>query len=114
MSGSSAQTFRPGLARSGNTHSFDGLAKTFPADDEVSFPGPLASGVTAIEPTVEVEAELARDVTDGRAGIATLPLDGPALLELEEEVDGLELMFGVMDMLSGLETATDMADKWCW
>lgn len=108
LSGSSAHTLRPGLARSGNTHSFDGFANTLPADEEVSLLSPAAGCATAVELAVDVEAELGRDVMVGRAGMATLPLDGPA--RLEEVVGGREVMLGVIDVLSGLGTATDMAD----
>lgn len=73
LSGSSALTFLPGLARSGSTHSFDGLAKTFPADEDVSLlPLPDATGAW-IEVTVDVETELAREVMAGREGMDILP-----------------------------------------
>lgn len=69
MSGSSAQTFLPGFALSGKTHSLEGFANTFPADEEVSLLLlPLATGVE-----VE-EVVLGRWTIGGRAGIAILPL----------------------------------------
>lgn len=75
LSGSSAHTLRPGFALSGSTHSFEGFANTFPADEDVSFPGSLTNGAE-MEVTVEVEAELgARKAIVGRAGIAILPLE---------------------------------------
>jgi hypothetical protein len=65
LSGSSAHTFRPGFALSGNTHSLEGFANTFPADEDVSLLLlPLATGVD------DVEAVLGRETIDGREGIA--------------------------------------------
>lgn len=137
-SGSSAHTFLPGLALSGSTHSFEGFANTFPADEDVSFPGPVARGATKVEAVfdaaVDVDAELvARDAMLGRDGMATLPLDGPARLdeaeaegpaapppEVEVEVEAREVIFGFIEVLtfSGLGAAIDMiveSDKmWVW
>ena len=68
LSGSSAQTFRPGFALSGRTHSLDGFANTFPADEEVSLLLlPLATGVE------DVEAVLGRETIDGREESAIFP-----------------------------------------
>ena len=47
LSGSSTLTFLPGFARSGNTHSLLGFAKTLPELDEVS----LLPEATATLPT---------------------------------------------------------------
>jgi hypothetical protein len=60
LSGSSAETFLPGLALSGNTHSFDGLANTLPAEDDVSFPG--------TEPNAVVIVGVDKEELDGRGG----------------------------------------------
>ena len=127
MSGSSAHTFLPGLARSGSTHSFDGFANTLPADEEVSFPGPLAARGTIPDPVdtdaaVEDDTELVvRDAMEGREGMAILPFEfefeGPARDVLpapppedEVEAEGREARLGFMEVLtfSGLGTATDM------
>lgn len=116
LSGSSAQTFRPGLARSGNTHSFDGFANTFPADEEVSLL-PLAMAWVGTGPlteeAVEVEAVLGRETMGGREGIAIFPfplelLDmvGGRTLSVEEEGRAAILEFIVV--LSGRGSATDM------
>lgn len=121
-SGSSAHTFRPGLALSGSTHSFEGFANTFPADEDVSFPGPVARGATEVvfEAVVAVDAELVvREVILGREGMATLPLDGPARLDDaavapppadEVEVEAREVIFGFIGVFTFSErgTATDM------
>lgn len=50
----------PGLALSGNTHSFDGLANTLPAEDDVSFPG--------TEPNAVVIVGVDKEELDGRGG----------------------------------------------
>lgn len=63
MSGSSAETFLPGLALSGNTHSLDGFANTLPAEDDVSFPRTEPNAVAAVIAGVDEEEEL-----DGRGG----------------------------------------------
>lgn len=116
LSGSSAQTFRPGLARSGKTHSFDGFANTFPAEEEVSLL-PLAIAWVGTGPlteeAVEVEAVLGREIMGGREGIAIFPfplelLDmvGGRALSVEEEGRAAILEFIVV--LSGRGSATDM------
>jgi hypothetical protein len=120
LSGSSALTLRPGLARSGSTHSFDGFANTFPAEEEVSLlPAPagmaieLAAGVEA----VEVDTELEREFNGGRDGIGILPaglplgpaveVDGRARMA-EADDPGREAMLGFIEELRGRGTATDM------
>ena len=115
MSGSSALTFLPGLARSGNTHSFEGFANTLPAEEDVSLLLPAAGG--AIDAMVEVDAVLgALDAIGGRAGIAIFPL--PLAVAgagrgrtVDEEGVGREARLGVIDVLSGRGRATDMARK---
>ena len=116
LSGSSAQTFRPGLARSGKTHSFDGFANTFPAEEEVSLlplaiawvgTGPLA------EEAVEVEAVLGRETMGGREGIAIFPfplelLDRVVGRALSVEEEGRAAILEFIVVLSGRGSATDM------
>jgi len=122
LSGSSALTFLPGLARSGSTHSFEGLANTFPAEEEVSLlPLPEATGAWT-EAVVEVETELTREVMGGRAGMGifaeilplALPLldpEGRARMVEEEEAEGVgrEMMLEFIEALRGRGTATDIA-----
>ena len=93
----------------------EGFANTFPADEDVSFPGPLARGAAdvEVEAAVDVDAELgAREAILGRDGMATLPFDGPARLDAPPLVlvEGREVIFGFIEVLTfrGLETATDM------
>lgn len=49
LSGSSTLTFLPGFALSGSTHSLLGFAKTVPAEEEVSLPGPLATATGCVD-----------------------------------------------------------------
>ena len=111
LSGSSAHTFLPGLALSGNTHSFEGLANTFPADEEVSLlPLPLATGVE------DVEAVLGRETIDGRAGIAIFPFVWPLVVMVVRDlidadgvdVDGRAARLEFVEAFRGRGSATDM------
>jgi len=111
LSGSSAHTFRPGFALSGNTHSLEGFANTFPADEEVSLLLlPLATGVD------DVEAVLGRETIDGRAGIAIFPfawsLEGMverAFIDVDGvEVEGRAARLEVVEAFKGRGSATDM------
>jgi hypothetical protein len=76
LSGSSAETFLRGFTLSGNTHSFDGFANTFPADDEVSFPWTMS---VAADEDEELDG-----AGGGRAGGEVLPT-GLVVMDLEEE-----------------------------
>lgn len=81
LSGSSTLTFRPGFARSGNTHSLLGLAKILPAEEDVSFPAASAA-----------EGGVAAEQVDGaREGTGRVAGDGAGVgFVLEPEDEGTE------------------------
>lgn len=84
-SGSSALTFRPGLARSGKIHCLLGFAKTFPEDDEVSLLGTGCTGVGGVEWDAE------REESDGRAtGREVVLLRAGRIASTNDAVDGWE------------------------
>jgi hypothetical protein len=111
LSGSSALTLRPGLARSGKTHSFEGLANNLPAEEEVSLL-PLATAF--VEVTVDVNAVLGREAIGGREGIAIFTSAVFPLLcigrdrEVEAALEGREVILEDIDAFNGRGTATDM------
>jgi len=103
------------LALSGRTHSLEGFANTFPADEDVSLLLlPLATGVD------DVEAVLGRETIDGRAGIAIFPfawsLEGMvdrAFIDVDGvEDEGRAARLEVVEAFKGRGSATDMPTGW--
>jgi hypothetical protein len=99
------------LALSGNTHSLEGFANTFPADEEVSLLLlPLATGVD------DVEAVLGRETIDGREGIAIFPFVWPLAGIVERDlidadgvdVEGRAARLEFIEAFRGRGSATDM------
>jgi hypothetical protein len=95
LSGSSADTFLPGLALSGNTHSFDGFAKTLPAEDDVSFPGTNVVGGVGMDEDEELEGR-----GGGRAGGEVFA--GGLVARVLDEEEGVTLDMAVLGDGAGL------------